>query len=92
VELLCRGTADCTATAWPMRPIAAPRMGHIGQTSSVLLNIAHSSPLNRLNDSLESGPMATVRWCRDAGATDASSPVPVLSEKGTESVWHRPLR
>ena len=36
--------------------------------------------------------MATVRWCRDAGATDASSPVPVLSEKGTESVWHRPLR
>jgi hypothetical protein len=34
--------------------------------------------------------MATVRWCRDAGATDASSPVPVLSEMGTESVWHRP--
>src|ERR1700761_1329247 len=27
----CRGTADCTATAWLMRPIAAPRMGHIGQ-------------------------------------------------------------
>ena len=22
--------------------------------------------------------MATVRWCRDAGATDASSPLPVL--------------
>jgi hypothetical protein len=25
--------------------------------------------------------MATVRWCRDAGATDASSPVPVLSRR-----------
>jgi hypothetical protein len=30
-EVKCRGTADCTATAWLMRPIAAPRMGHIGQ-------------------------------------------------------------
>jgi hypothetical protein len=29
-EVKCRGTADCTATAWLMRPIAAPRMGHIG--------------------------------------------------------------
>jgi hypothetical protein len=36
--------------------------------------------------------MATVRWCREAVAIVASSPVPVLSEKGTESVWHRPLR
>jgi hypothetical protein len=34
--------------------------------------------------------MATVRWCREAVPTDASSPVPVLfrrsAEKGTESV------
>jgi hypothetical protein len=34
--------------------------------------------------------MATIRWCREAVATDASSPLPVLfrrsPEKGTESV------
>jgi hypothetical protein len=45
-EVKCRGTADCTATAWLMRPIAAPRMGHIGQT--------FEAP-GRLNDPLEGG-------------------------------------
>jgi hypothetical protein len=66
--------------------------GHGGQTSSVLLSISHSSPLNRLNGPWESGPMATVRLCREAVQLTRVVQYPILSEKGTESVWHRPLR
>jgi len=67
-EVKCRGTADCTATAWLMRPIAAPRMGHIGQK--------FEAP-GRLNDPLE-GANGYRSMVPRSSATDASSPLPVL--------------
>ncbi len=55
----------------------------------MLLNISHSSPLNRLNDPLESGLLAAVSMVPLSSATDASSPLPVLVSTVTQTGRNR---
>ncbi|MDT5345922.1 MAG: hypothetical protein QOE52_5106, partial [Mycobacterium sp.] len=66
-EVKCRGTADCTATAWLMRPIAAPRMGHIGHK--------FEAPGDRGGRAVRAARLSDPRRATVARARPAATPV-----------------